>query len=91
VGHGICPPETRRDGGTINRQGRERVERSEAMHVDALSAAGVVLQQQRNHTKTELIDFAKNNRVDLHEDRALDIPGWQGQPKSLKQFCGNKG
>jgi hypothetical protein len=54
---------------------RTRVERSKAMLVDALSAAGVVLQQQRNHTKTELIDFAKNNRVDLHEDRKLVIPG----------------
>jgi hypothetical protein len=61
------------------------VEQSKAMLVDALSAAGLILQQQRNYTKIELIDFAKNNNVDLHEDRELVIPGWQGQPKGLKQ------
>ncbi len=61
------------------------------MLVDALSAAGLILQQQRNYTKIELIDFAKNNNVDLHEDRELVIPGWQGQPKGLKQVLWERG
>ena len=61
------------------------------MLVDALSAAGVVLQQQRNSTKTEQIDFAKNNGADIHEDRELVIPGWQGQPKGLTQVLWERG
>jgi hypothetical protein len=61
------------------------------MLVDALAAAGVVLQQQRNHTKKELIEFANNNGVDLFEDRELVIPGWQGQPKGLMQVLWERG
>ena len=44
---------------------RKRIERSKKMLVDALVAAGIILQQQRNHTKKELQDFARNNGVDL--------------------------
>jgi hypothetical protein len=70
---------------------RKRIERSKKMLVDALAAAGVVLQQQRNHTKKELIEFANNNGVDLYEDRELVIPGWQGQPKGLMQVLWERG
>jgi hypothetical protein len=70
---------------------RKRIKRSKKMLVDALAAAGVVLQQQRNHTKKELIEFAHNNGVDLFEDRELVIPGWQGQPKGLMQVLWERG
>ncbi len=37
---------------------RKLVERSKKMRVHALAAEGVSLQQQRNHTKKELQEFA---------------------------------
>ncbi len=36
---------------------RKQIERSKKMLVEALAASGVVLQQQRNHTKKELIEL----------------------------------
>ena len=50
---------------------RKRIEQSKKMLVDALAASGVVLQQQRNHTKKELIEFANNNGVDIMKTESL--------------------
>ena len=70
---------------------RKRIKRSKKMLVDALVAAGIILQQQRNHTKKELQDFARNNGVDLFEDKELVVPGWEGQPKGLMQVLWERG
>ncbi len=59
--------------------------------VDALIAAGIILQQQRNHTKKELQDFARKNGVDRFENKELVVPGWEGQPKGLMQVLRERG
>ena len=69
----------------------KRQERSKKMLVDALAAAGVTIQQQRNHTKKELQVFATRNGVDLFEDREQVIAGWEGQPKGLMQVLWERG
>lgn len=70
---------------------RKVVERSKKMLVEALAAAGVVLQQNRNHTKKELQEFARNKSVDLLEDREVVVHGWEGQPKGLMQVLWERG
>ena len=52
---------------------RKRVEQSKAMLVDTLLEAGVVLQQQRNHTKTEMIDFAKTTVLTFMKTESLSF------------------
>ena len=62
------------------------------MLVDALVAAGIILQrsiaiiQRRN-----LQDFVRNNGADLFEDKKLVVPGWEGQPKGLMQVLRERG
>lgn len=70
---------------------RKLVERSKKMLIDALTAAGVTLQQQRNHTKKELQEFATKNSVDLYEDKELINQGWEGRPKGLMQVLWERG
>ena len=70
---------------------RKVVERSKKMLAEALTAAGVVLQQNRNHTKKELQEFARNKSVDLLEDREVVVHGWEGQPKGLMQVLWERG
>ena len=60
---------------------RKQVERSKAMLVDALLAAGVVLQQQRNHTKTELVGFAKKTVLTFIKTESLSLQDDKGNQK----------
>ncbi|KAI2505686.1 hypothetical protein MHU86_8745 [Fragilaria crotonensis] len=69
----------------------KRVERTKKLLVDALELAGVTLQQQRNHTKKELQDFARVNGVDFFYDKQEIIQGWEGQPKGLLQVLWERG
>jgi hypothetical protein len=61
------------------------------MLAEALTAAGVILQQNRNHTMKELQEFARNKSVDLFEDRELVAQGWEGQLKGLMQVLWERG
>ena len=70
---------------------RKVVERSKKMLAEALTAAGIILQQNRKHTKKELQEFARNKSVDLFEDRELVAQGWEGQPKGLMQVLWERG
>jgi hypothetical protein len=70
---------------------RKVVERSKKMLAEALTAAGVILQQNRNHTKKELQEFARKKSVPLFEDRELVAQGWEGQPKGLMQVLWERG
>ncbi|KAI2493759.1 hypothetical protein MHU86_20764 [Fragilaria crotonensis] len=61
------------------------------MLVGALAAAGVVLQQNRKHTKKELQEFARNKSVNLFDDREVVAHRWEGQPKGLMQVLWERG
>ena len=41
--------------------------------------------------KKELVEFAKNNGVNLYEERDFVTPGWEGQPKGLLQVLRERG
>ena len=69
----------------------KRVERSKKLLLEALRDKGVTLQQQRGYTKVELQDIARNNGIDLYDQRETIIPGWEGQPKGLLQVLAERG
>lgn len=69
----------------------KRVERSKKVLVECLRAAGVTLQQQRGYTRKELQEFAKNNGIDLHEQKEVVTFGWERQPKGLLQVLWERG
>jgi hypothetical protein len=69
----------------------KRVERSKKILVECLRAAGVTLQQQRGYTRKELQEFAKNNGIDLHEQKEVVTFGWERQPKGLLQVLWERG
>jgi hypothetical protein len=51
----------------------------------------VTLQQQRGYTRKELQEFAKNNGIDLHENKEVITFGWEQQPKGLLQVLWERG
>lgn len=67
------------------------VERSKKQLFNALTNAGVSFQQNRNHTKKELQDFARIHGVALNEQKELVTLGWEGQPKGLQQVLWERG
>jgi hypothetical protein len=67
------------------------VERSKKQLFKALTDAGISFQQNRNHTKKELQDFARIHGVALTVQKELVTQGWEGQPKGLQQVLWERG
>ncbi len=68
-----------------------RVEKSKKLLMECLGAAGVTLQQQRGYTRKELQVFARNNGIELYENKEVIKYGWEGQPKGLLQVLWERG
>ena len=56
-----------------------------------MTDAGISFQQNRNHTKKELQDFARIHGVALTVQKELVTQGWEGQPKGLQQVLWERG
>ena len=61
------------------------------MLLKALSDPGVAFKEQRNHTRTELQDFATTHGIDLVEQKVTILARWQGKSKGLLQVLWERG
>ena len=51
----------------------------------------MTLQQQCGYTRKELQEFARQNGIELSEQKEVITPGWQGKPKGLFQVLWEQG
>ena len=67
------------------------VERTKQQLVGELTAAGVSLQRNCNHSRKQLQEFATNNGISLRVNKEEVIQGWEGKPKGLLQVLWERG
>ena len=67
------------------------VDRSKKVLLCCLSNKGMTLQQQCGYTRKELQEFARQNGIELSEQKEVITPGCQGKPKGLLQVLWERG
>jgi hypothetical protein len=71
--------------------GRNKVvEQSKKQLLACLNHKKVTLQQQRGYTRKDLQELARNNVIEISEQREVINPGWQDKPKGLLQVLMGK-
>ncbi|KAI2501400.1 hypothetical protein MHU86_13067 [Fragilaria crotonensis] len=84
-------PEQRQSQNTTDPLVEANVSKDQRRYLWSVSVLGVTLQQQRGYTRKELQEFAKNNGIDLHEQKEVVTFGWERQPKGLLQVLWERG
>jgi hypothetical protein len=72
--------------------GRSKVvERSKKQLLACLNHKKVTLQQHRGYTRKDLQELARNNGIEITEQKEVINPGWQDKPKGLLQVLWERG